>query len=724
VTATETAPATPEAGDEPLLAVSGLQVEFAGANGWLPVVEDVTFAINRGETLGLVGESGSGKTVSSLAILGLIPSSNGRVSHGSVEFEGRDLLRLSNEAMRQVRGNDIAMVFQEPMTSLNPAFTVGDQIATAVRAHRRVSRAVARARALEMLERVGIPDARRRLDDYPHALSGGMRQRAMIAMALSCDPKLLIADEPTTALDVTVQAQILDLMRSLQQELGTAILFVTHDFGVVADICDRVAVMYAGQIVEEAPVADVFAKPRHPYSEGLLVSMPQAASPGGRLTVIAGQVPRPGSLPTGCRFNPRCSYSADECAAAPVLLTVAASAEESAAATSGSVRCVRHAELTLTGAREVLERARTAVTPAAASATEPEPEAESSAAPDTSASTLLSVRELTKHFAIETGVLRRVQGYVRAVDGVGFDIAAGETLGLVGESGSGKSTVARLVLGLIPATAGTVGFEGNDVVGARGAALRRMRRDMQIIFQDPYTSLDPRATIGDSVGEPFVIHESLSRREREQRVADLLELVGLGAHHVHRYPHEFSGGQRQRIAVARALALNPRLLVCDEPVSSLDVSTQSQVINLLADLQEQLGLAYLFIAHDLSVVRHISHRIAVMYLGRIVEIGPAEAVASRPRHPYTEALISAIPVPDPVEQRQRKRIVLEGDIPSPARPPSGCRFHTRCPYAMVVCATVDPPALTNDEGTTVFCHLHTTGPTLAGAPVTSVRPAV
>jgi peptide/nickel transport system ATP-binding protein len=702
LTATSAAPISPPSDPSPLLAVSGLQVEFAGADGWLPVVEDVTFTIGRGETLGLVGESGSGKTVSSLAILGLIPPGNGRVTHGSIEFEGRDLLKLSNEAMRQVRGNDIAMVFQEPMTSLNPAFTVGDQIATAVRAHQRVSRQDARARAREMLERVGIPDARRRLDDYPHALSGGMRQRAMIAMALSCDPKLLIADEPTTALDVTVQAQILDLMRSLQEELGTAILFVTHDFGVVADICDRVAVMYAGQIVEAAPVSEVFARPRHPYSEGLLVSMPQAASPGGRLTVIAGQVPRPGALPSGCRFHPRCAYATVECQAAPVAFT--------AVTASAGVRCVRHSEVSLKGAKEVLDRAR-AAGPAATAVAAPTAD---EGAP------LLSVRELVKHFPIESGFLRRVRGHVRAVDGVGFDIAAGETLGLVGESGSGKSTIARLVLGLLPATAGSVSFDGHDIVGARGSALRRMRRDMQIIFQDPYTSLDPRATIGDSVGEPFEIHDSLPRRERRQRVADLLELVGLGAHHAHRYPHEFSGGQRQRIAVARALALNPRLLVCDEPVSSLDVSTQSQVINLLADLQERLGLAYLFIAHDLSVVRHISHRIAVMYLGRIVEIGPAEEVAARPRHPYTEALISAIPIPDPVEQRQRKRIVLEGDIPSPANPPAGCRFHTRCPYVMNVCVSVDPTAFTNDSGTTVFCHLHTSGPALAGAPVTAM----
>jgi oligopeptide/dipeptide ABC transporter ATP-binding protein len=672
-------------------------VEFAGPDGWLPVVEDVNFTIGRGETLGLIGESGSGKTVSSLAVMGLIPTGNGRVANGAIRFEGRDLVSLAPGAMRAVRGDQISMIFQEPMTSLNPAFTIGKQITDALRAHRSVSRAQARTQAIEMLDRVGIPDARRRIDDYPHAFSGGMRQRAMIAMALVCDPKLLIADEPTTALDVTVQAQILDVMRSLQAELGTSILFVTHDFGVVADICDRVAVMYAGQIVEQAPVAAMFGRPRHPYSEGLLVSMPQAALAGQRLTVIPGQVPRPDSIPTGCRFHPRCAYAESACTDAPVALA--------GVGTGASVRCIRSGALSLRGAAEVLGAAHAAASTATAyqpkAATEP----------------LLDARGLVKHFPIDGGLLRRARGRLRAVDGVYFAITPGETLGLVGESGSGKSTVARLVLGLLPATAGTVMMDGEDVLQLKGAALRRARRHMQIVFQDPYTSLDPRATIGDSVGEPLEIHEHLKGRERDQKVAELLGLVGLGGHVLRRYPHEFSGGQRQRIAVARALALNPRLLVCDEPVSSLDVSTQSQVINLLSDLQGSLGLTYLFIAHDLSVVRHISDRIAVMYLGRIVEVGPAEEVARRPRHPYTEALVSAIPVPDPQVQRTRKRIVLQGDIPSPAAPPPGCRFHTRCAYAMDVCRVEDPPAYEAGGGITVHCHLHTSGPTLAGAPV-------
>jgi peptide/nickel transport system ATP-binding protein len=553
-------------------------------------------------------------------------------------------------------------------------------------------------RAVEMLDRVGIPDAHRRVDDYPHAFSGGMRQRAMIAMALSCDPKLLIADEPTTALDVTVQAQILDLIRSLQLEFSTAVLFVTHDFGVVADICERVAVMYAGQIVEEAPVDQVFARPHHPYAEGLMASMPQAAQPGQRLTVIPGHVPRPGFFPDGCRFHPRCTYVADECIHGAVPLTRRDS--------NASARCVRQDQLELKGAPDIF---------GATDAVFGSLHAGSATA--TVALPLLQVRDLRKAFPIVRGFLRRVAGHVQAVDGVSFDIAAGETLGLVGESGSGKSTVARLVLRLIEASSGSVLFEESEVLQLGARELQRARRDMQIIFQDPYSSLDPRSTIADAVGEPLEIHEGLRGKARDQRSGDLLELVGMGRHMLSRYPYEFSGGQRQRIAVARALALNPRLLVCDEPVSALDVSTQSQVINLLADLQEQLGLAYLFIAHDLSVVRHISHRIAVMYLGRIVELGPASDVANRPTHPYTEALISAIPVPDPVRQRERKRIVLEGDIPSPTDPPSGCRFHTRCPYAMEVCTVEDPAPYITASGTTVWCHLHTTGPALAGESV-------
>ncbi len=671
-----------------LLNVSGLSIDFATAKGYLNVVEDVSFEVAHRETLALVGESGSGKTVSALSIMGLLPSRSSRVRAKEMRFDGRDLLSLGAEEKRRMRGNEISMIFQEPMTSLNPSFTIGNQIVEAVRVHRSVSKAKARERALEVLDLVGVADARRRLADYPHALSGGTRQRVMIAMALACDPKLLIADEPTTALDVTIQAQVLDLLSRLQSELGMAILFVTHDLGVVAEIADRVTVLYAGQTAEEATVDELFRQPHHPYSEALLASMPQVAAVGRPLTVIPGQVPRPGEFPGGCRFHPRCRYAVESCtAAAPPLL-------------HGS-RCVRRDELVLSGTA-FRSGASVAASNGAARAEPP---------------VLLDVRDLVIHFPVHSKVLRRVIGHVKAVDGINFSISKGQTLGLVGESGSGKSTTARLVLRLIEPNSGSVVLDGVEVTKLSKAELRRARRNMQIVFQDPYSSLDPRSTIAESVGEPLEVHEGLHGRARDEKVKELLGEVGLDRRYVSRYPHEFSGGQRQRIAVARALALRPELLICDEPVSSLDVSTQSQVINLLDELQDRLGLTVLFIAHDLSVVRHISDRIAVMYLGRVVEIGAAEQVYTRPTHPYTEALLSAIPVPDPIEQRRRERIVLNGDIPSPFNPPSGCRFHTRCPYAMEVCAVEDPAPFTTGDGTTVWCHLHTAGPELAGAPV-------
>ena len=678
----------------PLLRVSGLEIQFLAGGKWNSVAEDVSFDVGAGETLGLVGESGCGKTVTSLAVMGLIPTANGRITAGSVFFDGRDLLHVTAEELRQVRGHRIAMVFQEPMTSLNPSFTIGQQISFAVRAHRQSSKADARKRAVEVLDRVGIPDPSRRVDDYPHTFSGGMRQRAMIAMALACEPDLLIADEPTTALDVTVQAQILELLRSLKDESGMGMLFVTHDLGVVADICDRVAVMYAGQMVEQAPTDRIFVRPRHPYTEGLLSSMPQWSVPGQPLAVIPGRVPPAGEMPTGCRFRSRCSYSVAPCEEPVALVEVDA---------ESTVRCVRREEVNLRGAPD-----RMAV-PLATQIVAREP--------------LLSVKGLRKEFPVTSGLLRRVRGHVKAVDGIDLNVGAGETVGLVGESGSGKSTVARLVLRLINPTTGEVVVGGQDLAGLRGRALRHARADMQMVFQDPYSSLDPRSSIGRSVAEPLEIHQGARGSNRDARVAELLSLVGISPNLAGRLPHEFSGGQRQRIAVARALALEPKLLVCDEPVSALDVSTQSQVINLLADLQERLGIAYLFIAHDLSVVRHLSHRIAVMYLGRIVETGPAEEVYQHPTHPYTEALLSAIPIANPLRQRQRKRIVLRGEVPSPLNPPTGCRFHTRCPYAMDICSSVDPPPFQTSAGTTTWCHLHTSGPALGGAPVSTLTPA-
>ncbi|HEY7948384.1 MAG TPA: dipeptide ABC transporter ATP-binding protein [Acidimicrobiales bacterium] len=681
-----------------LLTVEHLRVEFATRDGWLPVVEDVGFGVMPGRTLGLVGESGSGKTVSALAIMGLLPRRESRVPEGAVHFDGKELTQLSAERMRQIRGNDIAMIFQEPMTSLNPAFTVGNQIAEQVRAHREVSRAEAWARAVDMLDQVGIPDPSRRARDYPHAFSGGMRQRVMIAMALSCEPKLLIADEPTTALDVTTQAQILELLASLQQERQMAMIFVTHDLGVISDIADDVVVMYAGQVVERTAAGELFDLPHHPYSEALLSSMPQLASPGSPLKVIVGQVPRPDEVVAGCRFGPRCDYVVDACRAGPVAL-------EPTVASGGLARCVRHAELTLVGMGDL----------------RPEPKPVETGAADTAPS-LLDVANLRMNFPVRTGALRLVTGQVRAVDGVNLHVPVGRTVGLVGESGSGKSTLARLIVRLIDPSEGSIVLDGHDLTTLSGRELRHTRRSIQIVFQDPYSSLDPRMRVNDIVGEPLEIYDDLTGAERDERVAELLDQVGLGRYALYRRPHEFSGGQRQRIAIARALAPRPRLLVCDEPVSALDVSTQSQVINLLTDLQSRLGLAFLFIAHDLSVVRHISDRIAVMYLGRIVEEGDAEEVYLRPRHPYTEALLSAIPIPDVHRPPGIGRIVLAGEVANPLDPPTGCTFHPRCPYAMEICSSVEPPPLVTATGTTVRCHLHTSGPVLDGRPVTTLAP--
>jgi oligopeptide/dipeptide ABC transporter ATP-binding protein len=739
--------------EAPLLSVENLRIEFLTNGEWLPVMEEATFSVSPGRTLGLVGESGSGKTVSALAVMGLLPPKVSRVS-GSARFAGPDLMRLSPGELRQIRGNDISMIFQEPMTSLNPAFTVGNQVAEQVRTHRHLNRDESWKIAVEMLERVEIPDAKNRAKDYPHAFSGGMRQRVMIAMALSCSPKLLIADEPTTALDVTTQAQIVELLHNLQQEEEMAMIFVTHDLGVIADVADDVVVMYAGQIVESAEVNDLFARPRHPYTEALLSSIPQLTPPGEHLHAIPGMVPRPDQFAAGCRFSPRCPYAIVRCATPPVVLrpplrpdldrltadapsgdapgVEGPEADVPAAEGHGGqgqgvdghvvgpsepirgqakialARCVRQDDLTLAGTR--LEALDQSFAGEAAAAVTGQP--------------LLELVGLSKQFPVRTGFLRRVTGRVTAVDGVDLGLETGTTLGLVGESGSGKSTLARLVLRLIDPTGGSIVLDGLDITTLTGPPLRRSRLAMQMIFQDPYSSLDPHQNIADIVGEPLQIHTKLTAKEREQRVIELLGQVGIGRHVLGRQPHEFSGGQRQRIAIARALALEPKLLVCDEPVSALDVSTQSQVINLLSELQDRLGLAYLFIAHDLSVVRHLSDRIAVMYLGKIVEEGRSDDVYLRPTHPYTAALLSAIPVPDPRRQQSRERIVLTGEVGTLLDATTGCRFRQRCPFAMDVCARVDPEPFTTAAGTVVRCHLHTEGPALAGATVAGLRSLV
>ena len=693
-----------------LLDVDRLRVEFAISGGSWPVVEDLSFHVDPGRTLGLVGESGSGKTVSALAVMGLLPRPVARVTAGTVYFQGRNLLELGPKELRAVRGDQIAMIFQDPMTCLNPAFTVGNQIAEQVRAHRDVTRSEAKRIAVEMLERVEIPGASRRATDYPHQFSGGMRQRVMIAMALSCSPRLLIADEPTTALDVTTEAQILDLLHTLSVEESMAMIFVTHDLGVIAEVADEVVVMYAGQKVEQATAGRLFVRPRHPYTEALLTSMPQSTPIGSPLPVIPGVVPRPEDFPATCRFRDRCRHAVEACSTTVIELRPSGEGVDGSDGPEeqGWVRCLRQDQLHLGGGGVALD---TAAPPG------PVPTPSTPGRP-----MALSVRDLAKRFPTRSGVLQRVTGGVDAVDGVSLEIPAGTTLGLVGESGSGKSTLARLVVRIIEPSAGSVEVDGTDVSVLAGSELARSRRQMQMVFQDPFSSLDPSHTIGDTVSEPLVLHSGLKAAERRERTRELLALVGLGAVPLDRYPHQFSGGQRQRIAIARALAVNPSLLVCDEAVSALDVSTQAQVLNLLAELQQELGTAYLFISHDLSVVRHIADRIAVMYLGQIVEEGPAAQVLDRPAHPYTAALLSAIPVPDPAVARSRRRVVLRGEVDPEATVRVGCRFAPRCAFAMDVCRRVDPDPFPADGDTTVRCHLHTEGPVLAGRSVLTLDP--
>jgi len=648
-----------------LLEVEDLHVQFLTSRGVVRAVEGLSFHVDPGEVVAIVGESGSGKSVSALSIMRLLPKMTGRIPKGRVTFDGRDLLKLSEEQMRELRGRDISMIFQEPMTSLNPILTIGLQITEPLRIHLGMTERQARDRAIELLGLVGIPDPARRLEQYPHQFSGGMRQRVMIAIGLACNPKLIIADEPTTALDVTIQAQILELMKDLSRKLNIALIVITHNLGVVARYADRVIVMYASRLVEEGDADDVFHRPRHPYSMGLLRSVPRLDRPrGDKLETIEGLPPNAAAPPPGCRFAPRCPYRIAICETEPALMRTD---------TGGLTRCHRHQEI----AQGKL------VWAAAAAGTHQTATAAGEA--------LLSVRNLTKHFEVRGG-LRGGSGTVRAVQDVSFDIYPGETLGLVGESGCGKTTVGRLVLKLEEPTGGEIRFDGLDLANASAGDMKAMRRKIQVIFQDPYSSLNPRMTVGQIIGEPLHVYKLVPGRKEEQaRVAQLLEQVGLRPEMATRYPHQLSGGQRQRVGIARALAMEPSFIVCDEAVSALDVSIQGQIINLLEDLQRRLGLAYLFIAHDLAVVRHISMRVVVMYFGRVMEVANRDTIYSEPLHPYTKVLLDAAPIPDPTVEKGREPRLIKGELPSHLSPPAGCVFNTRCPMASDECRQIVPP---------------------------------
>jgi peptide/nickel transport system ATP-binding protein len=687
---------------EPVLEVSGLRVSFASPAGPVHAVDGIDLTLAPGESVALVGESGCGKTMTALAILGLVPDEASRHVTGRICFQGTDVRALRPRQLRELRGAGISMVFQEPVSSLNPVFTIGDQITGVIRAHDdHVSKREARERVVALLASVGIPDAAARLDDYPHQWSGGMCQRAVIAMAIANGPRLVIADEPTTALDVTVQARVLQVLRKAQAETGAALLLITHDLGVVAEMADRVLMMYAGRIVEEAPAGELFRDPRHPYTRALLASLPRMDG-SHDLVSITGQPPPLHRVPPGCAFHPRCATSGgrERCAAEVPGLQVAG--------TSGR-RSACHFFSELGGPGDAVS-----VDPDAGPAV-----ADAVAMP--AGSPILDLDGVAVHFPVRSKVLGRTLATVKAVDGISLSLHAGETLGLVGESGCGKTTTANAVLRLLEPTSGTLCFDGHDLGTVTGRELRRIRRGIQMVFQDPHASLDPRMTVGTSIAEPLRIH-GFSRRDATARVHELLAMVGLDRTHASRYPHQFSGGQLQRVGIARALALEPQVLVLDEPVSALDVSIQAQVLNLLADLQTRLGLAYLMISHDLSVVRHVSDRVAVMYLGRIVESGPTESVYRTPQHPYTQALLDAVPVPDPARRDRGSRIVLGGEVPDPATPPSGCHFRTRCWRAETRCAA-EVPALVDRTGAgpVAACHFPGTPEQAAAAVAASVE---
>jgi peptide/nickel transport system ATP-binding protein len=676
-----------------VLEVSNLRTEFHLRKATVGAVDGISFSVAPGECVGLVGESGCGKSTAGLSIIQLLPNVGHIVGDSSIKLNGRELVGLGEKDLQKIRGNEVAMIFQDPMTSLNPTMTIGRQIAEGVRIHRHATRQEARERALEVLTLVGMPRPTERLDYYPHQLSGGLRQRVMIAMALACDPQLLIADEPTTALDVTIQAQILNLIDDLRQRLNTAVILITHDMGVIAGRTDRVMVMYAGKIVEGAETDELFHHMRHPYASALLQSIPKLDQDATqRLYNIPGTPPDLSEKLDSCRFNPRCPNAAERCRTEePPLDPDPRNPAHSFACffPVGSPEGPEPPVILATDEERaaMLERAERRVNELAARRP------------------LLEIQHLVKEFPVTSGAItQRKIGSVKAVSDVSFTVREGETFGLVGESGCGKTTIGRLVVGLERADSGAIKFDSVDVTRLHGAALRTQRRDMQLVFQDPYSSLDPRMRVGSILREPLVVQGIGSRHEQVERVNELISEVGLPRRSLELYPHEFSGGQRQRIGFARALTLNPKLIVADEPVSALDVSIQAQILNMMKGLQQRHQLSYIMISHDLAVVKYLADRIGVMYLGKLMEIGPSQSVYERPAHPYTQALIDAIPVAEPRLARAKLAQTIRGELPSAMDPPSGCRFRTRCPFAQDLCAEEEPQLRIFSSGHFAACH--------------------
>ncbi|WP_374398985.1 dipeptide ABC transporter ATP-binding protein [Niveibacterium sp.] len=664
---------------ETVLALRELSMHIDSERGVVRALDRVSFEIRAGETFALLGESGCGKSMTALSLMRLLPPA-GRVAGGEVRMGGRDLCSLTEAQMRRVRGGDLAMIFQEPGTSLNAVLTVGQQLGEVLAIHRGVKGEAARAEAVALMKQVGIPDPERRLNEYPFQFSGGMKQRVMIAMALAGKPKLLIADEPTTALDVTIQAQVLDLMATLQREQRMAMMLITHDLGVVAKMAHRIGVMYAGHLIEEAPRERFFTKPAHPYSVKLFEALPEGHRQAGKLATIPGSVPPLTTDFIGCRFAERCPHAWDRCRGEAPSWHELGEGQR--------VRCHLY---------DAIETGRLASRSGAA---------EQAAKPATrSGETLLEVEQLQVHFPIKRGVFQRTVGHVKAVDGVSLSLRAGRTLALVGESGCGKTTVGKAILRLIEPTGGGARLGGADLGALDAKSLRAIRSKMQMVFQDPFGSLNPRLRVAEIIDEGMdalgIGGDVAARRER---ILEIMRLVGLRPEMADRYPHEFSGGQRQRIAVARALAVSPQLIVCDEPTSALDVSVQAQILNLLQELQAELGLAYLFITHNIGVVEYLAHEVAVMYLGRIVEQGSAEEVLKSPRHPYTQALLAAVPRADLSASQANGLPPLKGDLPSPSNPPQGCHFHPRCPKAADACRQAYPERVALSLTHTVACH--------------------